>query len=82
MLHEFLSTHRGAILARTRAKVAARAAPRATEEELERVIPLFLDQLIHILRSSDNASGAIAESAARHGASLLKWGFTVAQVCP
>jgi hypothetical protein len=34
LLHEFLSTHRAAILARTRAKVAARPTPRATEEEL------------------------------------------------
>ena len=80
MLHEFLSTHRATILARARAKVAARAVPRATEEELEKGIPLFLDQLIESLRSSDNASGAMAEGAARHGASLLKGGFTVAQV--
>ena len=82
MLHEFLSTHRAAILARTRAKVAARPAPRATAAELEDGIPLFLDQLIEILRSSSDASGPIAESAGRHGAILLKGGFTVAQVVP
>ena len=80
MLHDFLSTNRGIIVARVRAKVAARTAPLATEEELENGIPLFLDQLIDILRSSDHASGVVTEGAARHGASLLKGGFTVAQV--
>jgi signal transduction histidine kinase len=79
LLHEFLSANRAAILARTRAKVAARPTPRATPEELADGIPLFLDQLIEILRSASE-SGAIAESAARHGAALLRSGFTVAQV--
>ena len=49
-LDEFLAVNRTAILARARAKVAARPAPRATEEELESGIPLFLDQLIDSLR--------------------------------
>jgi hypothetical protein len=80
VLHEFLSTNRAAILARTRATVAVRPAPRPTEEELQTGIPLFLDQLIEILRSSPDAPGAMAESATRHGARLLKRGFTVAQV--
>ena len=81
VLHElFLSTHRAAILERTRARVAARPTPRATPEELADGIPLFLDQLIEILRSSSDESGTIAESATRHGAALLKRGFTVAQV--
>src|SRR5579872_2327452 len=79
MLHEFIFAHRDAILARTRAKVAARSSPRATEDELEG-IPLFLDQLIEILKSPPVGSGAIAQSAARHGAVLLGRGFTVAQV--
>ncbi len=60
--------------------MAARPTPRATEEELQDGIPLFLDQLIEILRSSSGTSGAIAESAARYGAILLKSGFSVAQV--
>jgi signal transduction histidine kinase len=79
VLHEFLSTHREAILARTRAKVAARTSPRATEDEIDG-IPLFLDQLIAILRSSADESGQIGQIAAQHGAVLLKRGFTVAQV--
>jgi signal transduction histidine kinase len=80
MLHEFLSTNRAAIIARTRTKVAERPAPRATEEELKNGIPLFLDQLIDALRLSSTSSNAIEVGAALHGRDLLKRGFTVAQV--
>jgi hypothetical protein len=80
MLHEFLFANRAAIIARTRIKVGLRAAPRATEAELENGIPLFLDQLIVALRSPNVASHALVESASNHGRDLLKRGFTVAQV--
>lgn len=85
MLHEFLTAHRAELIARTRTNVAARPAPRATEEELTTGIPLFLDQLIRTLRFSPASSeaireGAIGESATEHGRELLKQGFTVAQV--
>jgi hypothetical protein len=85
MLHEFLAANRAIIIARTRAKVAARPAPRATEEELLNGIPLFLDQLTTTLRlahASSNAigDGGIGETATEHGRDLLKRGFTVAQV--
>ncbi len=80
MLHEFLSENRVAIIARTRAKVAARSAPRPTEAELQHGIPLFLDQFIELLRHSQHSSSAIAESAALHGRDLQKMGLTVAQV--
>ena len=80
VLHEFLSANTAAIVARTRAKVAARFAPRATDEELNGGIPLFLDQLIDLLRHSDASIRAMVESAAEHGRTLLEQGFTVAQV--
>jgi signal transduction histidine kinase len=80
VLHEFLSANRAAIIARTRAKVAARPAPRATEEELANGIPLFFDQLISTLQRPLASSGAIGESATVHGRDLLERGFTVAQV--
>jgi hypothetical protein len=85
VLHDFLSSNRAAIIARTRTKVAARPAPIATEEELAHGIPLFLDQLILTLRFARNSEGAIrqgaiGDSAAEHGRDLLKQGFTVAQV--
>jgi signal transduction histidine kinase len=80
VLHEFLSANRAAIVARTRATVAARSAPLATEDELQHAIPIFLDQLILTLRLSEPSSAAMAENAARHGRELLRRGFTVAQV--
>src|SRR6185295_11690470 len=52
MLHLFLESKRAEIIARTKAKVAARAVPRATEAELTHGIPLFFDQLIDTLKSS------------------------------
>jgi signal transduction histidine kinase len=80
VLRDFLSANRAAILARTRVKVAERPAPRATKEELQNGVPLFLDQLIDTLRLSPPSSNAIAESATRHGRDLLNRGFTIAQV--
>jgi signal transduction histidine kinase len=50
MMHEFLSVNRGELIERCRAKVAQRSAPKATADELEQGIPLFLDQLIKTLR--------------------------------
>src|SRR3954469_10936817 len=50
MLHVFLSKNRDALVARCRAKVARRSAPRPTDGELRYGIPLFLTQLIDALR--------------------------------
>ena len=85
MLSEFLSTHRDIIIARSRAKVAARAAPRATSVELKNGVPLFLDQLIATLRIEESTrtrptDHQIGLSAAKHGKALQKLGFTAAQV--
>jgi signal transduction histidine kinase len=80
VLREFLSANRSAIIAKARATVAVRRAPRATDEEIETGIPLFLDQLIETLASSPGASDAIGKSASRHGGDMLQGGFTVAQV--
>ena len=85
MLHEFLTLHREEIIARTRAKVATRTAPRPTAAELEHGVPLFLDQLAETLRWEQESparptSAEMAQSAARHGGELRQAGFTVAQV--
>ena len=48
MLEDFLRTNRDELIARCRAKVAQRPAPRPTEKELRYGIPLFLDQLIRL----------------------------------
>jgi signal transduction histidine kinase len=50
MMHEFLTANRADLIARCRAKVAHRPAPRPTAAELEFGIPLFLEQLIKTLR--------------------------------
>ncbi len=59
-------------------------APRPTDSELETGIPLFLDQLIAVLRAQD-ARGTVSDpevgrTAAYHGATRMKIGFTVDQL--
>ncbi|MFO0580224.1 MAG: HAMP domain-containing sensor histidine kinase [Polyangia bacterium] len=77
MLHEFLTTNRSEILARSRAKIAARPAPRPTEAELCDGVPLFLEQLIERLRGSQQAGADMGASATRHGRSMQRLGITV-----
>src|SRR5438552_3146327 len=50
MLHEFLSRNRGGLIERCREKVAQRASPQSTAEELDHGVPFLLDQLIKTLR--------------------------------
>jgi len=45
MLHDFITEHRNDIIARCRAKIASRPAPRPTDDELEYGVPLFLAQI-------------------------------------
>jgi hypothetical protein len=80
MLHEFLTANTPEILARTRAKVAARTRPLPTDDQLKNGVRVFLGQLIDRLRLATVDSGAIEESAAIHGGELLAMGFTVGQV--
>ena len=81
MLFEFIAENRAELIARTRAKVAARLAPRATEEELLTGVPRVLDQLVLALqRRPEQTPDSGARSAAAHGAALLQRGYTVAQV--
>src|SRR5260370_26670375 len=84
MLHQILMENRQELIKRTRAKVAGRAAPQATEEELVHGIPLFIDQLAQTLKqeatSSPFSPTAIDTSATLHGHDLLKLGFTVGKV--
>jgi signal transduction histidine kinase len=84
MLHDFVTSRRGELIARTRAKVALRSSPKPTEIELTSGIPLFLDQLADALRStttpSPESTRSMKHGAATHGGELLKKGFTIAQV--
>jgi signal transduction histidine kinase len=80
MLHDFVTANRAEIIARCRARVASRPAPRPTAVELEHGVPLFLDQLADTLRLVLEPNPAMSESAAKHGNELLRGGFTIAQV--
>jgi signal transduction histidine kinase len=80
MLPDFLAENTEKIIARTRAKVAARTSPLPTAAELENGVPLFLLQLIERLRLSAVDNGALERSATLHGAELQAMGFSVSQV--
>jgi len=80
MLHEFITENRAEIIALCRLKVAARPAPRPTPAELKHGVPLFLDQLVEILRLHTKTSTVIRDSATLHGDELQRLGFTVGQV--
>lgn len=79
-LDAFLTKHRDAIIERCRVKVQARRAPRVTDLELDRGIPLFLEQLIDTVRLDLTQTPDAEWDATRHGAALLSQGFTIAQV--
>jgi len=83
-LVDFLISNRDEIITRTQIKVSDRLAPYATDIELRTGIPLFLDQLIGMLRSEAGQSarlgGEMDRSAAKHGHDRLAHGFTVGQV--
>src|SRR6185503_5575751 len=81
MLSDFVAENHDLVVDRARARVAKRSAPRPTDEELARGIPLFVDQLVDALRIK-SAEGMLEASAAIHGADMLRMGFTIAQVVP
>jgi signal transduction histidine kinase len=84
MLHEFLAANRSEILNRSRAKLSDRNAPTPTVSELKNGLPLFLDQLVAILRapkgSTAGANDIVSAGATVHGGELLQMGLTVGQV--
>ena len=80
MLSSFILTNRPEIIARCRARVLARAAPRPTDHELEHGIPAFLDQLAATLQPSTYTIAVVGTTATKHGSDLLRSGFTIAQV--
>jgi hypothetical protein len=81
MLQGFLAANHEEIIVRTRAKLRERAAPRPTDAELDKGIPLFLNQLGEVLRvPSTSPSSEATRSAIKHGSDLLRMGSTVGQV--
>jgi signal transduction histidine kinase len=84
VLQDFLISHRGEILDRSRAKLSTRAVPTPTESELVDGLPLFLDQLVAILSTEKDARDpghrSVSASAGIHGGKLSRMGLTVGQV--
>jgi len=80
MLGAFIQSNRDEVIARTRAKVSERAAPRPSEDELTRGIPLFVDQLAARLVDEPPSTGKVGATATIHGKEMLEHGFSVAQV--
>jgi len=94
MLHEFISANREELIKRCKEKVAERFKPARVPPAIDHGVPLFLQQLVEMLRTeqltavdSDSvesktilSSSEIARAAAIHGADLLHQGFTIDQV--
>lgn len=83
MLQDFLTVHRGAIIARTGKLVAARRWPLALELDVDYGVPLFLSQLSDTLRAETSGAqtpDVIGPSAVRRGRELFELGFSLSQV--
>src|SRR5688500_15381607 len=80
VLHEFIEVNREEIIQRCRAKVASRSVPPPTTAEIDHGVPLFLDQLVEVLRLRNTSSVEISKTAVLHGRDLLLQGLTVSQV--
>jgi signal transduction histidine kinase len=80
VLDSFIAANRIEIVARCKAKVAARLLPVAVEADGDYGVPLFLDQLRDALRRGSRSNPEIGRSAVHHGHDLLLQGFTVSQV--
>jgi len=96
MLHDFLAANRAVIIDRCRVMTAARSEPKTAGHDLAHGIPIFIDQLIHVLaserqspQSSTNGKHgadektldkAIGATAMLQERDLLEQGFTLEQV--
>jgi signal transduction histidine kinase len=83
MLHEFITSYRDPIIARTREKLTDRPWPLASTSELDHGVPLFLTQLSETLRletPTPFSQKTIGASAAKHGRELRALGFNISQV--
>ena len=84
-LSEFLVQNRDVIERRTSEVFFARSAPKPTEAELRRGVPIFMEQLIETLDRGDEPAGdindsEIAKTANDYGRRLFGLGFTVSEL--
>jgi hypothetical protein len=92
MLHEFLTSNRQLLISRCSENVAKRFEPTETKATIDHGVPLFLQQLVEVLREEQYtdirsvdaaptpAPTEIGRAAALHGAELLRQGFSIDQV--
>lgn len=93
MLYEFLDANRADLIERCNFKVALRTTPPSGSTHTEHGIPLFLGQLIDMLRMEDSplrsgvdgsahprAAATMDSGATRHGNELLREGYSIEQV--
>ena len=80
MLHEFIAVNREEIVRRCRALVGQRSVPPPTEAEIDRGVPVLLDQLSDALRRHLSSSPDIAKGAIQRGHDLLRQGCSLSQV--
>jgi hypothetical protein len=86
VLHQFLDENREKLAALCRTKAASRLLP-GSLPTLDQGVPTLIDELIEILRAERADDGVaksltvgIGRSAEKHGADLLRQGFTIDQV--
>lgn len=80
MLHEFIAAHRDEIIDRCLAKVAARHVSRPNPAAGQHGVPVFLDQLINVLRLGLEASPIMTRTALLHGQELQLRGWSASDV--
>jgi hypothetical protein len=80
VLHDFIVANREEIIALCRVKVTARTGQPAARVEVDHGVPVFLDQLLTVLRCGLLTSPEIGATAMLHGRDLLRQGFSVSEV--
>ena len=93
MLSEFLTSHRAELIRHCRQRMSKRFASAQVPSIVEHGVPLFLDQLVHILEAerlttarpehepkASPVDSDIGRDATLHGEELLRLGYSVDQV--
>jgi signal transduction histidine kinase len=84
-MRRFITEHRALIERQSRDLLRERSTEKSTESELERGVPVLIDQLVETLGRGRSPSGgpldrAIVTTAAEHGSRLFARGFSMAQL--
>lgn len=80
-LKVFIADHRERIEAQCREDLLSEAVPKPSKAELERGIPIFIDQLLALFdRTEKEQTDELGKAASEYGAQLFRLGFTVSEV--